>query len=322
MIFDLDGVIVDSEIWWDEVRAAFAAAHGRAWTADDQAAVMGANSAAWARIMRERLDLDLPDAAIERAIVDGVVERYRREGAPRIDGTIEAIRRIAADLPVAVASSSHAEVIDAALDATGLGDVFTVAVSSDEVADGKPAPDVYLEAARRLGIAPANCLVVEDSLNGVRAGKAAGMFVVLVPNASVPPAPGTSELADLVLDRLADLDPARIDPRRPGSSAGGRGLTGHAHARSSAPARTGRQPLAADDPLLGLAGRDRGDRPGVPPGPARGSRAAPTGPGHLLLQPPELVRSVRVDGRPAVSPAPVVLRSRRRRTWAWAAATG
>ena len=93
-------------------------------------------------------------------------------------------------------------------------------VSSDEVAHGKPAPDVYLEAARRLGIAPASCLVVEDSLNGVRAGKAAGMFVVLVPNASVPPAPGTSELADLVLDRLADLDPARIDPHRPGSSAG------------------------------------------------------------------------------------------------------
>ena len=209
VIFDLDGVIVDSEIWWDEIRAAFAAAHGRAWTAEDQAAVMGANSAAWARIMRERLDLDMPDAVIERAIVDGVVDRYRREGAPRIDGAVEAIRRIAADLPVALASSSHAEVIDAALDATGLADVFAVVVSSDEVAHGKPAPDVYLEAARRLGVAPAACLVVEDSFNGVRAGKAAGMFVVLVPNASVPPAPGAAELADLVLDRLADLDPER-----------------------------------------------------------------------------------------------------------------
>ncbi len=102
-----------------------------------------------------------------------------------------------------------------------MGDIFTVVVSSDEVAHGKPAPDVYLEAARRLGIAPASCLVVEDSLNGVRAGKAAGMFVVLVPNASVPPAPGTSELADLVLDRLTDLDPGKIDPHRPGSSGGG-----------------------------------------------------------------------------------------------------
>ena len=82
VIFDLDGVLVDSEIWWDEVRATFAASHGRTWTVDDRAAVMGANSAAWARIMRERLDLDLPEPEIERAIVDGVVERYRREGAP------------------------------------------------------------------------------------------------------------------------------------------------------------------------------------------------------------------------------------------------
>ena len=193
----------------------FAASHGRSWTADDQAAVMGANSAAWARIMRERLDLRLPELAIERAIVDGVVERYRREGAPLIDGAIEAVRRSAGDRPVAVASSAHPEVIAAALASTGLADVFGVVVSSDEVAHGKPAPDVYLEAARRLGLEPAGCLVVEDSRNGVRAGKAAGMTVVLIPNASVPPAPGTADLADLVLDRLAELDPSRIDPARP-----------------------------------------------------------------------------------------------------------
>jgi HAD superfamily hydrolase (TIGR01509 family) len=212
VIFDLDGVLVDSEIWWDEVRVTFAASQGRDWTRDDQAAVMGANSAAWARIMRERLDLELPEPAIERAIVDGVVERYRREGAPLIEGAIEAVRRIAADRPVAVASSAHPEVIDAALAALGLADVFDVVVSSDEVAHGKPAPDVYLEAARRLALDPAACLVVEDSRNGVRAGKAAGMTVVLVPNASVPPAPGTAELADLVLDRLAELDPSRFEP--------------------------------------------------------------------------------------------------------------
>jgi HAD superfamily hydrolase (TIGR01509 family) len=219
----MDGVIVDSEIWWDEVRSTFAAANRKTWTADDQAAVMGANSPGWARIMRERLGLEMSEPAIERTIVDGVAERYRREGAPLIDGAIEAIRRIATTMPVAIASSSHAEVIDEALAATGLGDVFTVVVSSDEVAHGKPAPDVYLEAARRLGLAPAACLVVEDSYNGVRAGKAAGMFVVLVPNRSVPPAPGTSELADLVLDELADLAPGRIDPVGPGSAAGGTG---------------------------------------------------------------------------------------------------
>ncbi len=216
----MDGVIVDSEIWWDEVRTSFAAANGREWTSDDQAAVMGANSPGWARIMRERLHLDLPEATIERAIVDGVAERYRREGAPRIDGAIEAVRRIAADRPVALASSSHREVIDEALAATGLDAVFSAVVSSDEVAVGKPAPDVYLEAARRLGVAPGTCLVVEDSYNGVRAGKAAGMFVVLVPNGSVPPAAGTAALADLVLDRLADLDPDRIGSTRSATGPG------------------------------------------------------------------------------------------------------
>ena len=214
MIFDLDGVLVDSEIWWDEVRAAFATAHGRGWTAEDQAAVMGANSRAWAHTMRVRLDLDLDEGEIETAIVDAVVARYAREGAPEIPGATDAVRRIAAGRPVAVASSAHRAVIDAALAATGLDDVFEVVVSSDEVAHGKPAPDVYLEAARRLAIEPGACLVVEDSYNGVRAGRAAGMTVVLIPNASVPPARGTHELADIVLERLADLDPdVAVDPK-------------------------------------------------------------------------------------------------------------
>ncbi len=203
---------MDSEIWWDEIRQTFAAAHGHAWGPDDQAAVMGANSAAWSRTMRERLDLDLDDATIERAIVDAVVDRYRREGPPIIEGAVDAVRRIADGHAVAVASSAHRAVIDAALEAIGLADRFAVVVSSDEVPHGKPAADVYLEAARRLRADPTTCLVVEDSRNGVLAAKAAGMTVVLVPNASVPPAPGTDDLADVVLERLADLDPTTIGP--------------------------------------------------------------------------------------------------------------
>lgn len=210
VIFDLDGVLVDSEIWWDEIRIAFARRHGRTWDGTDQAAVMGANSAAWARIMRERLDLDLDDAEIEQAIVDAVVERYRIEGAPGIPGAVAAVQRIAGSYAVAIASSAHRAVIDAALAETGLAGAFTVVVSSDEVAHGKPAPDVYLEAARRLGVEPGACLVVEDSRNGILAAKAAGMVAVLVPNRSVPPPPGTTDLADLVLERLADLDPSSV----------------------------------------------------------------------------------------------------------------
>ncbi|HEY7523412.1 MAG TPA: HAD family phosphatase [Candidatus Limnocylindrales bacterium] len=210
VIFDLDGVIVDSEIWWDDVRRDWAAARGRAWTERDRAAVMGANSIQWARTMRARLGVNDSVAAIETAIVDGVIHRYRVEGPPRIEGAVEAVRRVARQLPVAVATSAHRAVIDVALEATGLDVVFAVVVSSDEVDAGKPAPDVYLLAAERLGIRPADCLVVEDSLNGVRAARAAGMTVVLVPNRSVPPAPGAREAADLVIERLADLDLAAM----------------------------------------------------------------------------------------------------------------
>lgn len=206
-------MLVDSEIWWDEVRSAFAATHGRVWTADDQAAVMGANSRAWSRTMRDRLDLEMAESDIERAIVDGVVARFEAEGAPGIPGAVDAARRVADAYPVAIASSAHRAVIGAALEATGLAPIFEVVVSSDDVEHGKPAPDVYLEAARRLGTDPARCLVIEDSLNGVRAAKAAGMTVVLVPNHSVPPAPGAAEHADVVLARLADLDVAAVGGR-------------------------------------------------------------------------------------------------------------
>ena len=211
MIFDLDGVLVDSEVWWNDVRVAFARDHGRPWTHDDQAAVMGGNSHEWATTMRRRLDLpDLTADEIERAIVDGVVARYASDPSPVIDDAQRQVRRIAATRPVAIASSSHPDVIAAAVSALGIRDVMSAIVSSDEVAAGKPAPDVYLLAASRLGVAPERCLVVEDSLNGVRAGKAAGMTVVLVPNASVPPAGDARARADVVLPSLAALDPDTV----------------------------------------------------------------------------------------------------------------
>jgi HAD superfamily hydrolase (TIGR01509 family) len=213
VIFDLDGTLVDAEIWWNEIREAWAAEHGRDWTAADQAAVMGANSAGWGRIMRDRLDLDLPVPEIVDAIVGGVVERYRVRGAPVIDGAAEMVRRLAADgMPLAVASSAHRAVIDAALGALGIDQLFQAVVTSDQVAHGKPAPDVYLLAASKLGVDPVDCLVVEDSLNGVLAGRAAGMTVALVPNEAVPPAPGAREAASIVLERLTDLEPLPMLP--------------------------------------------------------------------------------------------------------------
>lgn len=210
MIFDLDGVLVDTEIWWDEVRAAFARQRGRDWTLDDRASVMGANSRQWSRTMVERLGLDMRPEDVERDVVDAMVDRWNRAPSPLIPGARDAVERLARLVPLAVASSAHREVIAAALERTGLRSFFGVVVSSDEVAHGKPEPDVYLEAARRLGFAPTSILVVEDLLNGVLAGRAAGMAVALVPNASIPPAPGAAEAATAVVPNLASLDPEAI----------------------------------------------------------------------------------------------------------------
>jgi HAD superfamily hydrolase (TIGR01509 family) len=208
VLFDLDGVLVDSEPWWNEVRMDFARAHDRPWTDEDQRAVMGANSRQWSAIMRRRLDLPrLSEAAIQDAIVGAMVERYRTRQPPLIEGAAATVRRIARRWPVAIASSGHRAVIDAAIDALGLHGVFGAVVSSDEVTHGKPAPDVYRRAASVLAVRDAGCLVVEDSINGVRAGRAAGMYVVLVPSRSVPPPPEAWHLADVAIDRLSDLDP-------------------------------------------------------------------------------------------------------------------
>jgi HAD superfamily hydrolase (TIGR01509 family) len=210
VIFDMDGVIVDTEPVWARVRAEFAAGLGRTWGHDDQRLVAGVSSREWSATMRERLGSDMPGPAIERAIVDAVVDSIRRDGPPPIDGAVEAVRRIAARYPSALASGAHAEIIEAVLAATGLGDAFRVVISCDEVGRGKPAPDVFLEAARRLGEDPARCLVIEDSVFGVRAGRAAGMVVVLVPNPNAPDPEIARQEADHVVERLSLVDPEHL----------------------------------------------------------------------------------------------------------------
>ncbi len=210
VVFDLDGVLVDTEVWWDEVRIAFAAGVGRHWTEDDRAAIMGSNTREWRSRMKRRLNVDMPEQEIERAVIGGMLERYARQGPPAIEGAVEAVRRLARTYPLAVASSAPPEVIETALTGLGVRALFRALASSDEVAAGKPAPDVYLLAADRVGVGAAGCLVVEDSLNGVLAARAAGMRVVLIPNTSIPPAPGALEAADFALERLADLEPSRL----------------------------------------------------------------------------------------------------------------
>jgi HAD superfamily hydrolase (TIGR01509 family) len=206
VVFDLDGVLVDSEHVWDDVREQLARERGGRWHEGAQADMMGMSSPEWSRYMHDVIGLSEPADEISDEVVRRMRARYA-EDLPLIDSAVDAVRRLAADFQLAVASSSNRPLIDEVLSVTGLGDVFEATVSSEEVARGKPAPDVYLEAARRLGVRPASCAAVEDSGNGLRSAKAAAMRVVAIPNQRYPPPADALELADAVLESIGELTP-------------------------------------------------------------------------------------------------------------------
>jgi HAD superfamily hydrolase (TIGR01509 family) len=205
VVFDLDGLLIDSEQVWDDVRENLAHERGGRWHPGAQRAMMGMSSPEWSRYMHETIGLSESPDEINRIVVERMVERYAA-GPPWIDGAVEAVQRIADAFPLGLASSSNRELIDLVLERGAIADLFRATVSSEEVARGKPAPDVYLEAARRLGTDPAGCVAVEDSHNGIRAAKAAGMRCVAIPNPSFPPGDAIAE-ADVVLGSLAELTP-------------------------------------------------------------------------------------------------------------------
>ncbi|HEX4525429.1 MAG TPA: HAD family phosphatase [Gaiellaceae bacterium] len=206
VVFDLDGVIVDSEQVWDDVREEYTRDAGGTYTATATRDMMGMSSVEWSRYMAEELGVPGTPREINDAIVARMLERYGA-APPLIDGAVEAVRRAAARWPLAIASSSNPELIDVVLRTAGLSELFPVAVSSQEVARGKPSPDVYIEAARRLGVEPAHCAAVEDSHNGIRSAKAAGMRVVAVPNPHFPPDAEALAQADAVVQSVAELTP-------------------------------------------------------------------------------------------------------------------
>jgi HAD superfamily hydrolase (TIGR01509 family) len=209
VIFDLDGVLLDSEQIWDEVREQLVRERGGRWHANAHREMMGMSSVEWSRYMHDELGVpDLPDE-ISAEVVRRMEDAYRKR-LPLIDGAREAVERLAERWPLGLASSSNRELIELALEVSGLARFFRVTVSSEEVARGKPAPDVYLEAARRLGVSPERCAAVEDSSNGIRSAKAAGMRVIAIPNPHFPPDDGSLELADVVLGSLAELSPSTL----------------------------------------------------------------------------------------------------------------
>jgi HAD superfamily hydrolase (TIGR01509 family) len=210
VVFDMDGVLVRTEEIWDEVREALARERGGRYDAEAQRAMMGMSSLEWSAYMHEELGVPDEPAEINAEVVRRMQERYR-ERLPLIEGAREAVERIAARWPLAVASSSNRPLIDAVLELAGLTPFFRATVSSEEVAHGKPAPDVYLEAARRLGLPPSRCAAIEDSHSGIRSAKSAGLRVVAIPNPSFPPDPEALAEADVVLGTLDELVPSAVE---------------------------------------------------------------------------------------------------------------
>jgi HAD superfamily hydrolase (TIGR01509 family) len=204
LVFDLDGVLLDSEQVWNEAKEELVREQGGRWREDAPRRMMGMSSPEWAAYLRDELGVSLDPEAISDQVVSRLEQIYRAR-LPLIDGALEAVDRLAASLPLGLASSSNREIIDLFLELTGLGPRFAVTLSSEEVARGKPAPDVYLEVLRRLRADPAGSIAVEDSENGIRAAKAAGMRVVAVPNPHYPPDPAVLAHADDVVGSLHEL---------------------------------------------------------------------------------------------------------------------
>jgi HAD superfamily hydrolase (TIGR01509 family) len=210
VIFDLDGVIVDSEHVWDAAREALARERGGRWHEKAQQDMMGMSSVEWSRYMHDVIGLEDPPEEISAEVIRRLEATYRVE-LPIVEGAPEAVARLAQRWPLGLASSSNRPIIDLVLELGGLDRFFRATVSSEEVARGKPSPDVYLEAARRLGADPAKTAAIEDSRNGILSARAAGMRVIAIPNKRFPPGEEALAHSDVVLESIFELAPATVE---------------------------------------------------------------------------------------------------------------
>jgi HAD superfamily hydrolase (TIGR01509 family) len=210
VIFDLDGVLLDSEQRWNEAKEALVRESGGAWADDAPRVMMGMSSPEWSAYMRDQLQVPLDAEAINADVVRRMHDGYAA-GLPLLPGAIDAVRALAARWPLGLASSSNREIIDVFLDAADVRGAFGATVSSEEVARGKPAPDVYLAAAAALGVPPQRCVAIEDSANGLRAARAAGMAVIAVPNPHYPPDEDALALAAATVEVVGEVTPELVE---------------------------------------------------------------------------------------------------------------
>jgi HAD superfamily hydrolase (TIGR01509 family) len=210
VIFDLDGVLLDSEQRWNEAKEALVRESGGAWADDAPRVMMGMSSPEWSAYMRDQLQVPLDAEAINADVVRRMHDGYAA-GLPLLPGAIDAVHALAARWPLGLASSSNREIIDVFLDAADVRGAFGATVSSEEVARGKPAPDVYLAAAAALGVPPQRCVAIEDSANGLRAARAAGMAVIAVPNPHYPPDEDALALAAATVEVVDEVTPELVE---------------------------------------------------------------------------------------------------------------
>jgi HAD superfamily hydrolase (TIGR01509 family) len=210
VVFDMDGVLTDSEQAWADAREELTHDRGGVWPPGTQERMMGMSSTEWSRFMRDELRVPMDPDEISNAVVERLALRFR-EHLPLLPHARDAVERLAARFPLGLASSSNRPIIDLVLEIAGLAGSFKATVSSEEVPHGKPSPDVYLEAARRLHADPSECVAVEDSTNGIRSAHVAGMRVIAVPRPDYPPSADALELAAIRLDSLAELTPRVVE---------------------------------------------------------------------------------------------------------------
>lgn len=209
VVFDLDGVLVDSEELWDEVRRGLAAGAGRPWPDDATRAMQGMSTAEWSAYLTGAVGVPGEPEEVAAAVIDRVADRYRTR-LPLLPGAVEAVERLAGSFVLGLASSSPRRLIDAVLAAAGLAGRFAVTVSTEEVAAGKPSPAVYQEAVARLGVPAGRAVAIEDSSNGLRAAARAGLGVIAVPHAAFPPDDDALALAAVVVGSLDEITPELV----------------------------------------------------------------------------------------------------------------
>jgi HAD superfamily hydrolase (TIGR01509 family) len=201
VVFDMDGLLLETELLWHQAETALFARHGAQFSWDDKMAVIGSSFEFTADYFADRLGLprDQGPGLVDEMV--GLMEEQLRAQVEGRPGAVELVERLRGRTRLGLASNSPRHLVDAALATARITDAFEAIVTSDDVTNSKPAPDIYLLVCQRLGVDPADALALEDSASGIAAAKAAGLTCIAVPQF----AETDVSAADRVIDSLEDL---------------------------------------------------------------------------------------------------------------------